>query len=91
MICGAVLMATGVDSEALPEGDARWIDVSLTQKNHLLRYEIRNPYVPLTPREEKRIHGYGLKNVATCVQRNNGTMTVTKEDGHYTVLIVLNV
>lgn len=76
---------------ALPEGDARWIDVSLTQKNHLLRYEIRNPYVPLTPREKKRIHGYGLKNVATCVQRHNGTMTVMKEDGYYTVLIVLNV
>lgn len=76
---------------ALPEGEARWIDVSLTQKNHLLRYEIRNPYAPSSAREKKRIHGYGLKNVETCVQRHNGTMTVRKEEGYYTVLIVLNV
>lgn len=45
----------------LPEGEERWIDVSLTQKNHLLRYEIRNPYTPSAPKEKKRIHGYGLK------------------------------
>jgi hypothetical protein len=68
----------------------RIISINLRQKNHLLFYEISNPYnINALPKPGK-IHGYGLKNVHTCVDRNNGVMSVSDKDEVFTVSVQLN-
>lgn len=69
---------------------ARIISVGLHQKNHLLLYEISNPYTGKSLRKPGRIHGYGLKNVEACVERNGGLMSISKENGIFAVSIQLN-
>lgn len=69
---------------------ARTISVQLHQKNHLLLYEISNPYNGKKFQKPGKIHGYGLRNVEACVNRNDGLMSITKENGIFTVSIQLN-
>lgn len=68
----------------------RTIHLSLIQKNHILRYEIKNRFLSIQ-QKKKRIHGYGLRNVSTCVERNNGKLSISNDDGYFTVSILLNV
>lgn len=74
----------------LSSQEARTITLNLTQKNHLLYYEILNTYQTKTGKPGK-IHGYGLRNVETCVQRNGGSMSVSSENRIFCVSICLNV
>ena len=72
--------------------EKRIINISLTQKEHLLLYDISNPYATnVTTHFGKPFHGYGLTNVKKCVERNNGTMTIDKTNDIFAVSIVLNV
>ena len=64
--------------------------MGLLQKNHLLFYEISNPYNGKKTQKSGRIHGYGLKNVEACVERNGGLMSISKENGVFAVSIQLN-
>jgi hypothetical protein len=74
----------------LPENN-RKIHLVLRQRNHLLYYEISNPYVQSKEQSTKPIHGYGLRNVEKCVKNNGGEMDL-REDGHYfTVRVQLNI
>ena len=68
----------------------RIISVGLHQKNHLLLYEISNPYNGKKTQKPGKIHGYGLKNVEACVERNDGLMSISKENGVFAVSIQLN-
>lgn len=68
----------------------RIISVGLHQKNHLLLYEISNPYSGKKTQKPGKIHGYGLKNVEVCVERNDGLMSISKENGVFAVSIQLN-
>ena len=74
----------------LSNQEARTITLNLTQKNHLLYYEILNTYQTKTDKPGK-IHGYGLRNVETCVQRNGGSMSVSDKNSIFRVVICLNV
>lgn len=74
-----------IEDEAL-----RIISVGLLQKNHILLYEISNPYNGKETQKPGRIHGYGLKNVEACVERNDGLMSISKENGIFAVSIQLN-
>lgn len=69
----------------------RVVTLTLRQKNNILYYRISNPYRPeLSPQIRKGIHGYGLKNVNSTVEQNNGMMQIIQKDNHYTVEIILN-
>lgn len=68
----------------------RIVSMGLLQKNHLLFYEISNPYNGKKTQKSGRIHGYGLKNVEACVERNGGLMSISKENGVFAVSIQLN-
>lgn len=68
----------------------RAIKLTLHQINHLLFYEIVNPYTKNTPTKSKAVHGYGLKNVEKCVQKNGGIMRCIKDQEYYTVIVQLN-
>lgn len=63
----------------------------LRQSNHLLYYELKNPYLPDAPPKRDRFHGYGLRNVRACVERNRGSIDISTADGFFTVSVQLNV
>ena len=70
--------------------DSRIVSLSLFQKNHLLLYEIKNPYNPNAELKQGRLHGYGLKNVKSCLERDKGEMFISKDNNIFTVSIQLN-
>ena len=75
----------------MPDINERTIDISLQQKNHILFYEIRNPYLKERKEKHGKIHGYGLRNVKTLVEQNGGSMSISTENGRFVVSIRLNV
>ncbi|MBP3538784.1 MAG: GHKL domain-containing protein [Oscillospiraceae bacterium] len=75
----------------LDDAAERVITVTLRQNNHLLLYEISNPYVDKNTRKPGKIHGYGLKNVRACVERNEGLLQISKQDNIFRVSIQLNI
>ena len=76
----------------LPPEVPRKVDITLRQKEHILLYEISNPYqVKRKKVSKKKFHGYGLHNVEKCVSNNHGTFEIKKQDTTFTVTIMLNV
>ena len=71
--------------------ETRTIHIILHQHNQLLYYEASNPCAQQQKTKQGSIHGYGLKNVKQCVEKNGGTMETVIENGTYTVKIILNV
>lgn len=76
-------------SRLMEEAD-KAISILLHQKNHMLLYEISNPYCGEIPEKPGKIHGYGLRNVKACVERNDGLMSVIKTDDRFTVSVQLS-
>ena len=74
----------------LPKGK-RVIELLLRQSNHLLYYELKNPYLPDEAPKKSGIHGYGLRNVRACVEKDKGSMDITTDNGFFTVSVQLNV
>ncbi len=79
----------------LIEGRRR-ISIQLIQKGALLYYEIKNPYgehARESEQDEKNtdIHGYGLKNVARCIDKYKGKMNIDIDQTHFTVSIHINI
>ena len=67
------------------------IRVKLKQKADLLFYQITNPYDIMYPnRKREGVHGYGLKNVTDCVERNNGTIHIENGNGLFCVEIIIS-
>lgn len=75
---------------ALPE-DQRKINLKLKKHNNILFYEVSNPY---TEKHLRRVrgnyHGFGLRNVARCVEKYNGKLDITKKNGIFRVIAHLN-
>lgn len=69
----------------------RSISVELKQNNSMLLYVIENPCLPQPEKKVGTTHGYGLRNVQSCVEKYNGTLNIEKTNGYYRVLIRLNV
>ncbi len=71
--------------------EQRRISLKLKKHNSMLYYEISNPY------DEKHLHrirgnyhGFGLKNVAKCVEKYRGKMDVSASDGVFQVVAHMN-
>ena len=71
--------------------EQRHISIKLKKHNSMLYYEISNPY------DEKHLHrtrgnyhGFGLKNVAKCVEKYRGKVDVSKSNGVFRVVAHLN-
>jgi len=71
--------------------EQRRISLKLKKHNSMLYYEISNPY------DEKHLHrvrgsyhGFGLKNVAKCVEKYRGKLDVTKSNGVFRVVAHMN-
>ncbi len=71
--------------------EQRCISLKLKKHNSMLYYEISNPY------DEKHLHrirgnyhGFGLKNVAKCVEKYHGKMDVNTSNGVFQVVAHMN-
>lgn len=74
----------------LPPEQEPCISVSIHQKGKLLAIDIENPCrLQQTPKPGK-IHGYGLKNVKRCVEKYNGELQATNQEGVYHFFVLLN-
>lgn len=71
--------------------EERVIELLLRQSNRLLYYELKNPCPPDGAPKKGGIHGYGLRNVRACVEKNKGAMELSTAGGIFTVSVQLNV
>lgn len=75
---------------SLPE-DQRYIKLQLRTYHDILFYEISNPFSADYPKRARgRNHGYGLKNVKRCVEKHNGHMNISQDNGLFTLSLRLN-
>jgi hypothetical protein len=79
-----------IDECTMLGDEHRKITVSLVQRNSMLFYEIKNPCMEISTKKAGRNHGYGLKNVKSCVQKYGGAIENGMIDGYYCVSIKLN-
>lgn len=71
--------------------DKRKISLKLKTHNNILFYELSNPYDPKYEKRARNLyHGYGLRNVAKCVEKYNGKIEITKENGVFQIAAYLN-
>lgn len=71
--------------------EKRRISLKLKTHNNILFYELSNPYAhDHLQRIRNSYHGYGLRNVAKCVEKYNGTIDITKDEGIFLVTAYLN-
>lgn len=76
--------------QSLPREERR-IALKLKTHNNILFFEMSNPFKRNhLHRVRSSYHGYGLKNVARCVEKYNGRMDVLKENGVFRVTAYLN-
>ena len=71
--------------------EQRRISLKLKKHNSMLYYEISNPYDEKhLQRARGNYHGFGLKNVAKCVEKYRGKLDVSKANGVFRVVAHLN-
>ena len=76
---------------ALP-ADQRHIHLVLKLFHDILFYQIENPYTEECQRQKAgKNHGYGLQNVRRCVEKHQGSMTISKQNGQFTLSLRLNI
>lgn len=76
--------------QSLPP-EQRTIILKLKTHNNILFYEISNPFKEEhLSRVRNSYHGYGLRNVARCVEKYNGKMEVSKDMGIFRTTAYLN-
>lgn len=69
----------------------RLITVELKQKNDMMVYVIDNPCLEKAMKKSGHTHGYGLSNIRNCIIKYEGKMSKEKNNGHYQVVVHLNV
>lgn len=76
---------------------ARFINISIRNSRRMLIVNIENPYegelrfedgLPLTTKADKDFHGFGMKSIQKVVEKYNGFLSITSEDGVFVLNIV---
>lgn len=71
--------------------EQRHITLKLKKHNSMLYYEITNPYDKKhIHRARGNYHGFGLKNVAKCVEKYRGKLDVSTSNGVFCVIAHMN-
>lgn len=74
----------------LPPDVDRHMKATLLQRNHAIAITIKNTYTEAPKQHQGRgKHGLGLKNVREVLNRYNGHMTISQDDGIYEVSILI--
>jgi len=91
-----VILGNTIDNalEALEEMESgsRKLHISVKQSNYYLYYEIMNTYDTVAVKarkKDKSLHGYGLKNVRSCVDKYGGSINVRDNSGEFTVTVMI--
>lgn len=76
----------------------RDISITIRRVNYLLFIRVINPCssvqqlaaIPATTKENKSLHGWGLKNVCDAVDKYNGTVKFNNDNGKFTANVMLS-
>ena len=72
--------------------DQRRIHLVLKLFHNILFYQIENPYTEACHRQKTgKNHGYGLQNVRRCVEKRQGSMAISKQNGQFILSLRLNI
>ena len=86
--------------EAAERSDRKRLRMEMTLEKGVLLIQVANTYQGelqkkgadfVTTKEDKHNHGIGLKNVKELVEEENGTVTISTDDGWFTVDVLLYV
>ncbi|MCD8143493.1 MAG: GHKL domain-containing protein [Clostridiales bacterium] len=78
----------------------RMIDLKIFRRNGLLFIQMENSYqgrlqfrdgLPLTTKEDRRFHGFGLKTVQNIARRYSGELSIRAEAGRFSLRVMLPV
>lgn len=100
-----VLLGNALDNaiecvSKLEDVQRRLISIAIFRVQGMVKIQIENPYdgslsfqgdLPATSKADKESHGFGLKSICTVAERYGGGITVTAEDGQFTLHILLPV
>ncbi len=84
--------------EQLEDPNLRLIRTAVFAQNSFLMIRIENYYeteltmddgLPVTTKDDKRFHGYGIKSIRIAVEKYEGTMTIHTENHWFTVRILI--
>lgn len=75
-----------LDACSFLDTEHRYINLKLRLKNHILFYEVTNPYIEgNTSLKSKKVHGYGIKNIQRIAEKFDGLVLIQKEHGIFTL------
>lgn len=66
------------------------IKVAIHQKGKMLAIKVENPCRAQSSPKPGKIHGYGLKNVQRCVDKYDGELQASIQDGIFHFFVLLN-
>jgi sensor histidine kinase regulating citrate/malate metabolism len=81
-----------------PTPDLRQIEVLVCRRQGFVLLQVVNPYpgaltfredLPVTTKEDRENHGYGLRSIRHIAQKYGGELCVLDEDGTFTLKILL--
>lgn len=84
--------------EKLTDLEKRLINVSIYESNGFIMIEFENYFEgkllikgnePGTTKDDKFLHGYGLKSIRICAEKYGGTMTINNDDNWFILRILV--
>ncbi len=83
----------------IEDKEKRLIHLSLSRQKNFLRIKVENCYtghiefengLPKTTKKDKQFHGYGMKSIQKIVEKYNGSVTVSAQDGWFELRILMS-
>ena len=97
-IFGNALDNASTSAEKVENPERRLIHVTVSQEKSFLRIKIENSFqgvlkmknqLPITTKEDRRYHGFGLKSMKEIAEKYKGSMTVSAKDGWFELRILI--
>lgn len=84
--------------ERLKEPEKRQIDVLIYQQQNFVVVNIVNPLeenlvfeeeLPITTKEDKNLHGFGMRSMKYILKKYEGFLSVSQEDGYFSLKMLI--
>ena len=84
--------------EKFEQEEKRQIDVLIYRQQQFLAINVINPLkeslvyedgLPVTTKENKKFHGFGLRSIKYMVKKCGGIMNISEEDGCFSLMILI--
>ena len=82
----------------IEDKEKRLIHLTVAKQKDFLRIRVENCYegqlvykngIPITTKDDKNYHGYGLKSIKSTVQKYNGSVTIEDQNGWFEIRILI--